>query len=179
MKKLRFFGAFLLSFALLLVVWGATPAARWYTNAVLVGAGTLGPLLHGWVLSVPPVGQGKPTWSSGENKVQASIQFDAMAIGLVPLIALLLATPGVPWGRRLLRVAVGLGLNFLIGISIVAMFPLLVFYQNAFTDIIGTFLGLIAFVGAPVIIWFVLSFHELQGALPSLHLGDSSRRRER
>ncbi|MBI3785979.1 MAG: hypothetical protein HY270_21515 [Deltaproteobacteria bacterium] len=170
MKKLQFFGVFLISFAILLVIWGVTPAARWYTGAVLAGAGTLGPLMHGWVLSVPPTGQGKPVWSSGQNQVQASIQFDAMAIGLVPLIALLIATPGVPWGRRLGRVALGLIFNFFIGVIIVAMFPLLVFYQNAFTDVLGTFLGLIAFVGAPAILWFVLSFRELQGVLPSLRL---------
>ena len=59
-------------------------------------------------------------------------------------------------------------INFMISALIVALFPLLVFYTNAFTDIIGTFLGLIAFVGAPAIIWFGLSFRELQGLLPRL-----------
>ena len=68
------------------------------------------------------------------------------------------------------------GWPILDGIVIVAVFPLLVFYKNAFTDIIGTFLGLIAFVGAPVIIWFALTFRELQGWLPSLRSRSSTAR---
>jgi hypothetical protein len=175
MKKTRFFASFLVSFALLLGVWSATSAATWYTAGVLAVAGTMGPLLHGWVLSIPPPGHGHPIWSSGENQVQASIQFDSMAIGLVPLIALLVATPGVPLRRRILRIAVGSILNFLVSALMVALFPLLVFYKNAFTDVGGTYLGLIAFVGAPVILWFVLSFRELQGMLPSLKLRTSTR----
>ena len=95
MKKTRFFATFLVAFALLLVVWNVVNGARWYTDGVLLVAGTLGPLLHGWVLEVPPAGQGRPVWMHGENHVQAAIQFDALAIGVVPLLALLAATPEI------------------------------------------------------------------------------------
>ena len=168
MKKTRFFAIFLAAFALLLVIWNVANGARWYTDGVLLVAGTLGPLLHGWVLEVPPPGQGRPVWMHGENHVQASIQFDALAIGVVPLLALLAATPEIRLATRVGRMLVGALINFMISALIVALFPLLVFYTNPFTDIIGTFLGLIAFVGAPAIIWFGLSFRELQGLLPQL-----------
>ena len=72
------------------------------------------------------------------------------------------------WRRRLGLMGAGGLLCFAIDTLIVALFPLLVFYKNAFTDVVGTFLGLVAFVGAPVIIWFALTFRELQGWLPSL-----------
>jgi hypothetical protein len=49
-----------------------------------------------------------------------------------------------------------------------ALFPVLVFYKNPFTDVLGTFLGLITFVGAPVIIWFALTFRQLQQILRPL-----------
>jgi len=63
---------------------------------------------------------------------------------------------------------IGTATLLLVDALIVALFPLLVFYKNAFTDVIGTFLGLIAFVGAPVIIWFGLTFRELRHWLPLL-----------
>ena len=89
-------------------------------------------------------------------------------MGLVPLLALLAATPKLGLRHRAVLMAVGTALNFLVDSVILALFPLLVFYKNAFTDVVGTFLGLIAFVGAPVIIWFALTFRELQQSLPSL-----------
>lgn len=168
MKKVRFLCTFLLVFAVLLTVWKGTQGSRWYTDGLLVFAGVVGPVIHGWILETDPRGQATPTWVHGADKVQASIQFDALAVGLVPLLALIAATPGLGLRRRAMLMAVGGVLNFLIATLIVALFPLLVFYKNVFTDVVGTFLGLIAFVGAPVIIWFALTFRELQRSLPSL-----------
>lgn len=168
MKKLRFVGLFLAVFASFLVVWKVTGAGHWYTEGVLALAGMIGPMLHGWVLEAAAGGRGVPTWVYGSNRVQASIQFDAMAVNLVPLVALLAVTPGLRLRRRGAIVLIGAMLYFLVDTLVVALFPLLVFYKNAFTDVIGTFLGLIAFVGAPVIIWFALAFRQLQQFLPSL-----------
>src|SRR5207245_2871918 len=108
--------------------------------------------MHGWVLETSPGGGGPPTWVYGNNHVQASIQFDALAVSVVPLVALLAATPGLHVRRRAMLMLAGAALCLLVDALIVALFPLLVFYKNGFTDVIGTFLGLIAFVGAPVII---------------------------
>ena len=167
MKKTRFILIFLGSFALLLFFWRLTAVGRWYTDGVLGVAGIVGPLLHGWVLE-PPAGDTPPMWARGADQVRTAIQFDALAVGLVPLMALLMATPGLSWFRRGVRIATGIALSLLVDSLIVALFPLLVFYKNPFTDVIGTFLGLVAFVGAPVIIWFGLTFHELRGWLPAL-----------
>ena len=168
MKKWRFLGLFLVAFAVLLVVWRATHASDYYTDGLLRAAGLVGPMLHGWLLELPDASHGAPAWVRGSDTVQAAIQFDALSIGVVPVLALLAATPGVRWRRRLGLMAVGALLCFAVDTLIVALFPLLVFYKNPFTDVIGTFLGLIAFVGAPVIIWFALTFRELQGWLPLL-----------
>jgi hypothetical protein len=168
MRKFRFLSACLVVFGAFLVGWKLTDASRWYTEGMLALAGFFGPLLHGWVLEPNPGGVGPPTWVEGSNRVDLTIQFDALSVGLVPLLALLAATPGLGRSRRLLLMAVGAALNFVIDALILALFPLLVWYKNAFTDVVGTFLGLIAFVGAPVIIWFALTFRELQQTLPSL-----------
>ncbi|MGH3053740.1 MAG: hypothetical protein ACRDL7_02025, partial [Gaiellaceae bacterium] len=163
-----FLATFLLVFAILLVLWIILDASRWYTDALLACAGAIGPPLHGWVLDVHPESHGGPVWVHGSNQVRAAIQFDALAIGIVPALALLAATPGLGLRRRSVLMCVGAGLCFLIDALIVALFPLLVFYKNPFTDVIGTFLGLIAFVGAPVIIWGALTFRQLQQLLPAL-----------
>ncbi len=167
MNKARFLGTFLVVFALLLIVWSWTGAARWYTDGLLITAGAVGPMVHGWVLEIDPHGQRAPFWVYGENRVKAAIQFDALAVGLVPALALLAATPGIRLRRRAALMALGAALCFAIATSVVVLFPLLVFYKNAFTDVIGTFIGLVAFVGAPVIVWFVLAFRQLAPLLPS------------
>ena len=168
MKKVRFLATFLVVFALSLVVWSALDASRWYTGAVLTCAGVIGPPLHGWVLEANPESQGGPVWVHGNARVRAAIQFDALAVGIVPALALLAATPGLAPRRRIVLMCLGAALCFLIDALIVALFPLLVFYKNPFTDVVGTFLGLIAFVGAPVIIWGALTFRQLQQLLPAL-----------
>ena len=168
MKKWRFLGLFLVAFAALLVVWRASGVTHYYTDGLLRFAGLVGPMLHAWILEIPEPGHGPPTWVHGGERVEAAIQFDALSVGIVPVLALLAATPGLRWRRRLGLMGAGGLLCFAVDTLIVALFPLLVFYKNAFTDVIGTFLGLIAFVGAPVIIWFALTFRELQGWLPSL-----------
>ncbi len=180
MKKLRFLVTFLGLFALLLVVWSVTDGARWFTQALLLLAGAIGPMVHGWILDTNPPGGGLPVWVYGSNQVPAQLQFDALAIGLVPVLALLGATPGLRIRRRALLMLVGAGLCLLIDTLILVLFPLLVFYQtgdspatigSASIDVLGTFLGLVGFVGAPVIIWFALTFRELQPLLPSFRAG--------
>jgi hypothetical protein len=168
MNKVRFLATFLVVFAALLVVWGKVEASRWYTQGVVACAGVVGPIVHGWVLEAAHDGHGEPVWVHGSNHVRTAIQFDALAVGVVPVLALLAATPGITVRRRALLMCVGAALCFLIDSLIVALFPLLVFYKNPFTDVVGTFLGLIGFVGAPVIIWVALTFRQLQQFLPAL-----------
>ncbi len=167
MKKLRFLVTFLGLFAVLLGMWKLSAATRWFTAALLLLAGAIGPVLHGWVLT-NPAGSAAPVWVRGGAQVHAALQYDALSVGLVPVLALLGATPGLRLRRRATLMLIGAGLCLLIDTVILALFPLLVFYKNPFTDVAGTFLGLIAFVGAPVIIWFTLTFRELQPLLPSL-----------
>lgn len=172
MRKGSFLAAFLLVFACLLVVWRATPLGGWYTAALLHAGGAVGPALHGWVLE--PRGaepDGAPAWVRGPERVRLAIQFDALAVGVVPLVALVAATPGLGIRRRLGLVPVAVAINLAIDTLIVALFPLLVYHKNALTDVVGTFLGIVGFVGAPVIIWFGLTFPELRRALPPLRPG--------
>lgn len=168
MSKLRFLCTFLLTFALLLVAWQRIDAGRCYTRGLLASAAVVGPALHGWVLETGPEPATHAAWVHGDRHVRAALQFDALAVGLVPMLALLLATPALTLRRRAALLVAGAVLCFVLDTIIVALFPLLVFYKNAFTDVLGTFLGVIGFVGAPVIIWFALTFRQLQQILRPL-----------
>ncbi len=168
MSKLRFLCTFLLTFALLLVAWQRVDAGRWYTRGLLASAAVVGPALHGWVLETGPEPATHATWAHGDRHVRVALLFDALAVGLVPMLALLLATPAPTLRRRALLLVAGAALCFVLDTIIVALFPLLVFYKNAFTDVLGTFVGVIGFVGAPVIIWFALTFRQLQQILRPL-----------
>jgi len=163
MRKARFLASFFFLFAVLLVLWTQSQASEWYTRLLLAVCGPLGTMLHGWILEAgtPPV------WVHGAARVDLAIQFDALAVGLVPLVALLGATPGIPWRRHLFLIAIGIAICFVFHAFVVVLFPLLVYYKNAFTDVVGTFLGLTSFVGAPVIIWFVLVFPTIREWLPT------------
>lgn len=168
LSKLRFLCTFLVAFAVLLVTWQRLDAGRWYTRALLATAAVVGPALHGWVLETGPDAMTHATWVYGDRHVRAALQFDALAVGMVPMLALLLATPALTLRWRATLIAAGATLSFVLNTVIVALFPLLVFYKNAFTDVLGTFLGVIGFVGAPVIIWFALTFRQLQQMLRPL-----------
>jgi hypothetical protein len=164
MNKARFLASFFALFAALLVVWTHSQASEWYTALLLAVSGPVGAALHGWILESAAK---TPAWVHGEARVDLSIQFDALAVGLVPLVALLGATPGFPWRRHALLIGVGIVMCFLFHALVVVLFPLLVYHKNAFTDVVGTFLGLTSFVGAPVIIWFVLAFPTIRQWLPT------------
>ena len=123
MNKVRFLATFLVIFAVLLVLWSRLDAARWYTAGLLACAGIIGPTLHGWVLETNA--DGGPVWVHGNSSVRAAIQFDALAVGIVPVLALLAATPALSLRRRSVLMCVGCALCFLVDALIVALFPLL------------------------------------------------------
>jgi hypothetical protein len=163
MRKARFLASFFTLFAVLLIAWTRSSASEWYTWFLLAVSGPVGAALHGWILEAGT----PPAWVHGDARVDLAIQFDALAVGLVPLVALLGATPGIPAARRALLIGIGVVICFLFHAFVVVLFPLLVYYKNAFTDVVGTFLGLTSFVGAPVIIWFVLAFPVIRQWLPT------------
>lgn len=165
MRKARFLVAFLLAFAASLTAWRAIDGSQLYERTLLPVAGAVGPLVHGWVLTDLD-GEGQPRWRYGVDHVDLRIQFDALAVGLVPFLALVLATPGLAAQRRAGVIATGIAASLAIDVAIIVLFPLLVHHANAATDILGTYIGLIGFVGKPTILWFVLTLREQRRWLP-------------
>lgn len=161
-------GVFVLRF---LVLFGALAALGFwlrvpqgYGEALRVAGSFTSPLVNGWTLERRPAAEGlQQVWfRRGSDQLRLAIGLEQMALSLLPLLALLGATPGLGPAALAQRAAVGIGALFMLDLLVVWLFPWLVGNPGPTTDILGTFLGLLTFVGGPVILWFALTYDRLR-----------------
>jgi len=161
--KWRFAGKFLVAFAVLLVAWSATGFAHGYRTAVLATVQMASPLVNGWWLDYDrPGAVADAVFRAGDREIAMLIQLPALSIGLVFLVSLLLATPGLGTRHRISRAATGAILCFLVDTIVVLVYPLLLDRPNPVKNTLGVFLGLTAFVVAPLGLWFALTYPALR-----------------
>ncbi|MCW5954861.1 MAG: hypothetical protein KIT69_21610, partial [Propionibacteriaceae bacterium] len=139
-------------------------APRAYATALRVAAALACPLLNGWTLEDRTVSGGRQEihFRRGNDQLRLALGLDQLALGLLPLLALLGATPGLGVRRVATSAAIGGAALFALDLLILVSYPWLVGAPSALTDILGTFLGLLTFVGGPVILWFVLTYGHLR-----------------
>lgn len=163
MSKLAFIGRFLLVFAFLITVGWLTKAPNHYADTLRSVASYAGPLTSGWWLEERTDRGAAEVWfRRGEQELRLLLSLEALSLGLLPLLSLLGATPGLGVRRLLVCILIGSAGIFALDLLVLLLYPFLVLQPNAFTDIAGTFLGLLTFVGAPIILWFVLTFDRLR-----------------
>ncbi len=161
----RFVARFLALFAVLVVAGWLSAAPRGWAAALYGAAAVSSPLLTGWNLERRDESGGRQEiwFRRGNTQLRLALSLPQLALSVLPLLALLAATPGLG-GRALAgRAGIGVGVLFALDLTVVLLFPWLVGSPGALTDIVGTFLGLLTFVGAPVILWFALTFDHLRG----------------
>ena len=163
-SKAVFVGRFLAVFALLIVLGWITAAPARYAAALQATASVIGPPLNGWYLEARGrSGGAQELWfRRGTEEMRMQLGLEALALGMLPLLSLLGATPGLGLAGFAARAAIGIGGLFFLDLLILLLYPFLVGSPTAFTDIVGTFLGLLTFVGGPVILWFVLTFRQMR-----------------
>jgi len=163
-SKLAFVARFLAVFAVLVVTGWLTNFPKGYAVALRGAATVSSPLANGWSLEQRPSTTGRQEiwFRRGNEQLRLGLGLEALALGLLPLLSLLGATPRLGVTPLLTRAAVGVVALFGLDLLILLLYPALVGSPNALTDIVGTFLGLLTFVGGPVILWFALTFRELQ-----------------
>jgi hypothetical protein len=161
--KWRFAGVFLVAFAALLTVWWAIDFARFYEAAVLAAARVVSPIVNGWWLDYGrPGSAAEAVFRSGQRELKMLLQLPALSMGLVPFIALVTATPGIGVKRAAITALAGSLLYWLIDVIVVLVYPLIMDHPNMFKDTMGVFSGLVAFVVAPLALWFVLTYPVLR-----------------
>jgi hypothetical protein len=160
----RFVTRFLIVFALIIAAGWLSGAPARYATVLRVGASITSPLANGWSLEERERSTGRQEiwFRRGNDQLRLGLSLDALALGLLPLLALLAATPKLGATRFLALAAIGVAGLFALHLLVLLLYPLLVGSPNAVTDIVGTFLGLLTFVGGPVILWFVLTFPQLR-----------------
>jgi hypothetical protein len=164
MNRTAFVARFLVLFAVLTIGGWALDAPARYATILAGAAGVTSPVATGWWLEPRPgAAGGTGLWyRSGEQGIPLQLSLEALALGFLPLLALLGATPGIATRRALGGVALGVAGLFLLDLLVLVLYPLLVSRPNPLTDIAGGFLGLLTFVGGPVILWFVLTYDRMQ-----------------
>jgi hypothetical protein len=163
-SKLAFVGRFLAVFAVLIVLGWTTDAPKRYAHALRVVASVVSPLANGWSLEQrASTGRQEIWFRRGNEQLRLGLGLEALALGLLPMLSLLGATPRLGLARLALCAAAGVAGLFLLDLVVLLLYPFLVGSPNAVTDIVGTFLGLLTFVGGPVILWFALTFRDMRG----------------
>jgi hypothetical protein len=161
--KWRFAGKFLLCFAILMVLWARTDFGTHYRNTVLAAVQDLSPWVNGWELQYDQPGDVADTvFRSGSSELPMLLQLPALSMGLVPFVSLIVATPRQGAKRTVINVAVGSALYFCIHVAVVLAYPFIMVHPNAVKDTLGVFTGLMAFVVAPLGLWFVLTYSALR-----------------
>lgn len=163
-SKAVFVARFLAVFALLIVLGWVTDAPARYAQALRVAASITSPLANGWSLEERPAAAGRQEiwFRRGNDQLRLGLGLAALALGMLPLLSLLGATPRLGIAGFAARAAIGVAALFALDLFVLLLYPWLVGSPNAFTDMLGTFLGLLTFVGGPVILWFVLTFRQLR-----------------
>ncbi len=161
--KWRFAGRFLLAFTLLLTLWSWSNFAHFYRNAVLTLVQQVSPMVNGWWLEFDrPNHVGNIVYKFGNQRLAMLIQLPALSMGVVPLLSLIFATPGLRTRQAALRGLLGVLLYFLIDVVVVLAYPPIMDHPNVVKDTMGVFSGLMAFVVAPLGLWFLLTYSALR-----------------
>lgn len=161
--KWRFALKFLLAFTVLLTLWSWTNFAHLYRNAVLTLVQQVSPMVNGWWLQFDrPNPAGDVVFRFGNRELAMLLELTVLSMGLVPLLSLIVATPGLGVRQTTLRGLIGAGLYFLVDVMVVLAYPLIMDQPNVFKDTMGVLTGLIAFVVAPLGLWFILTYSALR-----------------
>ncbi|MCK6553486.1 hypothetical protein L6Q96_02700 [Candidatus Binatia bacterium] len=178
--KGRFAVRFLLAFTCLVVFWWLVDLGDLYRTAALTAAQALSPLVNGWWLEFDRPGLADPVvYRRGNEQLPMLLQLPALSMALMPFLSLVAATPGLGWHRGLVAAGVGSLLFFAIHVIIVLIYPLVMSHPNFVKDTIGVFSGMVAFVVAPLALWFALTYPALRNLWQLSPIARAGLRRER
>lgn len=161
--KWRFAAKFLVAFAVLTVLWAGSDFGSHYRTVVLAVVQFLSPAVNGWILEHDQRGAiADIVFRSGPRELPMQVQVAALAMGLLPFVSLVVATPGQSVKRTTASVIVGSMLYCASNVLFLLVYPLIMDRPNALKDTLGVFSGLIVIVMQPLGLWFVLTYPALR-----------------
>jgi hypothetical protein len=154
--KLWFLVKFLGAAALLFSLW-LRGGADVYGQAALLPAALLSPMITGYRVEF---GGDTGYFVDGTTRVRVPLNLRESLAGIVPFLALVIASGNLPWRRRLWAGLVGLVILYSVAASIVIISPLMVTPQPDWVmrilDVVSVFAFLGGFVALPFALWFVM-----------------------
>lgn len=157
--KLRFAVRFLLTFSLLVPLWWRLDLGNLYSDALLRLVGWLSPAVNGWWLDLTA---SPPAFTRGAESLPLYLNLPAIAMGMMPLASLIVGTPGQSIRQITIRILLGLVLYFAVDAVVVLAYPAFMYDPDTIKDTVGVFSGMVAFVVAPLGIWFVVTYPTLR-----------------
>lgn len=160
-RTIGFVARFLGAFAVLVVVAIPTRAPQRYGAALTGALGAASPAVSGWWIETRSGPVSPELWlRRGDEHLRLQLSPDKLALSLFPFLSLIVATPALGWRRVCFAAAIGSAALFLLDLLLLLLYPFLA-RPGMVADIAGTFLGLLVFVAAPAVLWFVLTFDRL------------------
>jgi len=178
----RLSAGFLLRFfalaAALFALWSFGGAGDLYARAVIAATNPLMRVMSGfWVSEVRPREGGVDVFirsaaTAGRPDEIVPFQPREQFSGLIPFLALLGATTGLSWRRRLRALAIGVAALFAFHMGLTLMGPYMTGIPqsrfglewmrriNRMIDVIYAFYGLVGYAGLPFLLWWALTRRE-------------------
>ena len=172
MKRwLAFLGKFLVLAAGLFWLWAFTPAGHLYTRLVAALGAPAVRLTSGFEVEGVASASGEPKilLRGMGRRMEAPFRPREQFSGLIPFLALLGATGGLGWRRRLRALLVGLPVLVAVHVGFVVLGPFMTGYPqaqlgvvwmrriNRVIDVGYTFYALVGYAALPFLLWFALA----------------------
>jgi hypothetical protein len=131
----------------------------------------ISPIVSGWFLHFDDPAVAGTVFRRGRQYLPMALQLPALSMGMMPLVSLIVATPGQTIKRAAGAALLGCLLYFLVDVVVVSIYPLFMDQRmggapqtliDVVKDTVGVFSGLLAFVVAPLAIWFVVTYPALR-----------------
>lgn len=151
-----FLAKFLAAAAALFWLWSQAGLAEVYGMVVLAGVRRLSPLLTGYDLENSGGGM---AFVYGETRLALPLNLRETCAGVVPFLALVLATADRRPAQRARAVAIGLAILYPVQVGVVAFTPLMMTphreWVSHLLDVIYTFAALGGLVALPLFLWWI------------------------
>jgi hypothetical protein len=155
----RFFAAAVVLFAL----WSFAGAGDGYSRFIFAVANPFVWLVTGFrIVSAVPIPRGLDVFiRKGTEEIPLPLQPRELFSGIVPFLALMIASLGLSLRERARATAIGIGILIVFHIGLMLIGPYLATphepWINTIIDVTYGFYGLVGFVALPFVLWFWLT----------------------
>lgn len=162
-RPTAFLARFFALAGVLFALWAVAGLSDWYSRLVLAVAHPFMWSITGFQLDgITPTGRGLDVFIRKENqRILLPLQPRELFSGLVPFLALVGASRGLAFKRRLCAVGIGVGVLLIFHVGLMVLGPFLATphedWVNRIIDVLYAFYGIVGYAALPFLLWFWLT----------------------